>query len=47
MLLFKFNEIPRAVELLVHAHGVFQRQLGPDHPYTRQLAKLLGNAGGG
>jgi len=42
MLLMEMGDEPaRAAELLAHAHGVFQRQLGPNHPYTRQLAALL------
>ena len=39
-LLFELDEKEAAVELLAHAYAVFQRQLGPEHPYTRQLASL-------
>jgi tetratricopeptide (TPR) repeat protein len=40
-LLLELDEKEAAVELLAHAYAVFQRQLGPEHPYTRQLASLF------
>ncbi len=41
ILLRQLGEHQRASELLTHAYGVFQRQLGPDHPTTRNLAQLF------
>ena len=40
-LLLELNESSRAVELLEHAHGVFERQMGSEHPTTRQVERLL------
>jgi hypothetical protein len=40
-LLLELNEIPRAVALLKHAHEVFERQLGSEHPNTRRVERLL------
>jgi tetratricopeptide (TPR) repeat protein len=34
-LLLELNESSRAVELLEHAYGVFERLVGSEHPYTR------------
>jgi tetratricopeptide (TPR) repeat protein len=40
-LLRELGETERAAELLAHAYQVFLAQLGPDHPYTRQLAPMF------
>lgn len=40
-LLLQPGEAQRGMELLAHAYGVFQRQLGPEHHYTRDLAALF------
>ncbi len=42
MLLAEMGEREDAVRLLVHAYQVFLAQLGPEHPYTQQLAQLFG-----
>jgi tetratricopeptide (TPR) repeat protein len=39
-LLRQLGEQEKAAELLAHAYGVFLRDLGPEHPHTRQLAPL-------
>ena len=41
-LLLKSGEVERGAALILHAYRVFLAQLGPDHPYTRQLATLFG-----
>ena len=40
-LLFQQGEAEAGVKLLTHAYTVFQKALGPNHPHTRQLAKLF------
>jgi tetratricopeptide (TPR) repeat protein len=40
-LLLEMNESSRAVTLLEHAHGVFERQVGSKHPNTRRVEGLL------
>jgi hypothetical protein len=40
-LLFELGETEAAAQYLAHAHAVFLAQLGPDHPYTRQLADFF------
>lgn len=40
-LLLELNESSRAFELLEHAYGVFERQVGSDHPYTQCAQRLL------
>jgi tetratricopeptide (TPR) repeat protein len=41
LLLFQQGETEAGVKLLAHAYAVFQKALGPSHPYTRQLAKMF------
>ena len=41
VLLIGLDEKETAAKLLAHAYSVFQAQLGPEHPYTRQLAPLF------
>jgi hypothetical protein len=40
-LLLELNESSRALALLKHAHEVFERQLGSEHPNTRRVERLL------
>ncbi len=40
-LLLELEEKEAAAALLAHAYRVFLGQLGPEHPYTRQLAPLF------
>jgi tetratricopeptide (TPR) repeat protein len=40
-LLVEQGETESGVKLLAHAYTVFQKALGPNHPYTRQLAELF------
>ena len=40
-LLIELDEKEKGAELLAHAYAVFQAQLGPEHPYTQQLASLF------
>ncbi len=44
-LLLELEEAESGATLLAHAYGVFLKQLGPDHPYTRQLAPLFTQKG--
>lgn len=41
-LLAEMGEPQSAVPLLRHAYQVFLRSLGPEHPYTKDLAQLFG-----
>ena len=40
-LLLQQGEIDAGAKLLAHAYSVFLNSLGPNHPYTRQLAELF------
>jgi tetratricopeptide (TPR) repeat protein len=40
-LLIRQGEIKVGMKLLAHAYSVFQSKLGPNHPYTRDLAPLF------
>jgi hypothetical protein len=38
LLLIQQGETEAGTKLLAHAYAVFQKALGPNHPYTRDLA---------
>jgi hypothetical protein len=42
LLLQQIGEPEAGAELLAHVYPVYLKQPGPEHPYTRQLAKQLG-----
>jgi hypothetical protein len=41
LLLVDLGEIEKGLGRMTHAYGVFQRQLGDEHPSTRQVAELI------
>jgi tetratricopeptide (TPR) repeat protein len=41
LLLHQQGETEAGTKLLAHAYAVFQKALGPNHPYTRELAELF------
>jgi tetratricopeptide (TPR) repeat protein len=45
LLLRQQGETEAGTKLLAHAYAVFQKALGPNHPYTRQLAPLFEKGG--
>ena len=42
MLLAEMGDEQSAAPLLLHAYQVFLKSLGPEHPYTKDLAELFG-----